>query len=102
MSKKILVIGATGRVGSELVKLLIQNGKSVRIATRNPITVSSRSQNTIDVVEFDYERPQTFAPALVGIEKIFLTGRLGTITRIKLQYLLSTKQRRRKFNISWI
>jgi uncharacterized protein YbjT (DUF2867 family) len=39
MSKKILVIGATGRVGSELVKLLIQNGESVRVATRNPITV---------------------------------------------------------------
>ena len=77
MSKKILVIGATGRVGSELVKLLIQNGESVRVATRNPITVSSRFQNTLDIVEFDYEQPQTFAPALVGIEKIFLTVRPG-------------------------
>jgi len=77
MSKKILVVGATGRVGSELVKLLIQNGESIRVATRNPLAVSSRFQNTIDVVEFDYERPQTFTPALVGIDKIFLTVRPG-------------------------
>ena len=77
MSKTILVIGATGRVGSELVKLLVQNGESVRAATRNPSPVPSRFQNTVDVVEFDYERPQTFAPALVGVEKVFLTVRPG-------------------------
>jgi uncharacterized protein YbjT (DUF2867 family) len=63
MSKQILVIGATGRVGSELVKLLIRNGESVRAATRNPSKVSSRFPNTVDIVEFDYDRPQTFAPA---------------------------------------
>ncbi len=77
MSKTILIIGATGRVGSELVKLLTQNGKSVRAATRNPSTVSSRFQNAVDLVEFDYERPQTFTPALVGVEKLFLTVRPG-------------------------
>ena len=77
MSKQILVIGATGRVGSELVKLLIQNGESVRAATRNPSTALSRFHNTVDVVEFDYDRPQTFAPALAGVEKVFLTVRPG-------------------------
>jgi uncharacterized protein YbjT (DUF2867 family) len=77
MLKAILVIGATGRIGSELVKLLTQNGESVRAATRNPSTVSSRFPNTVDVVEFDYERPQTFAPALVGVEKVFLIVRPG-------------------------
>ena len=77
MSKQILVIGATGRVGSELVKLLIQNGESVRAATRNPSTALSRFHNTVDVVEFDYDRPQTFAPALADIEKVFLTVRPG-------------------------
>jgi len=77
MTKEILVIGATGRIGSELVKLLSQNGESVRVATRNPSTVSSRFQDSVDVVEFDYERPQTFAPALIGVEKVFLTVRPG-------------------------
>jgi uncharacterized protein YbjT (DUF2867 family) len=77
VSKKILVIGATGRVGSELVKLLTQNGEVVRAVSRNPSTVLSKFQNTVEVVEFDYERPSTFAPALVGIEKVFLTVRPG-------------------------
>ena len=77
MSKQILVIGATGRVGSEIVKLLIQNGESVRGATRNPSTVSSRFHKSVDVIEFDYDRPQTFAPALAGVEKVFLTVRPG-------------------------
>jgi uncharacterized protein YbjT (DUF2867 family) len=77
MSKKILVIGATGRVGRELVKLLVGNGEAVRAATRNPAALASRFQNTLEVVEFDYERPQTFAPALNGVEKIFLSVRPG-------------------------
>jgi uncharacterized protein YbjT (DUF2867 family) len=77
MSNQILVIGATGRVGSELVKLLIENGESVRAATRNPVTNASRFYNSVDVVEFDYDRPQTFAPALIGVEKIFLSVRPG-------------------------
>src|ERR1035437_4716440 len=77
MSKQILVIGVTGRVGGELVKLLVRNGESVRAATRNPSTVSSRFHNTVDVVEFDYDRPQTFAPALAGVGKVFLIVRPG-------------------------
>jgi uncharacterized protein YbjT (DUF2867 family) len=77
MSKKVLVIGATGRIGSELVKLLVQNDLAVRAASRNPSTDSSKFQNTVEVVEFDYEKPQTFASALVGVEKVFLTVRPG-------------------------
>jgi uncharacterized protein YbjT (DUF2867 family) len=77
MTKKTLVIGATGRVGGELVKLLTQHGEVVRCATRNPLTASSKFVNTVEIVEFDYERPHTFAPALVGVEKIFLTVRPG-------------------------
>lgn len=77
MSNTILVIGATGRVGSELVRLLTRGGESVRAATRNPSTASSRFHNSVDVVEFDYDRPQTFAPALVGVDRVFLTVRPG-------------------------
>jgi len=77
MSKLILVIGATGRVGSELVRLLIRNGDSVRVATRNPSMISSGLHNKVDVIEFDYDQPQTFAPALAGVNKIFLTARPG-------------------------
>jgi uncharacterized protein YbjT (DUF2867 family) len=77
MSKRILVIGATGRVGSELVKLLVQNGDSVRAATRNPSAVSTRFNKSVELVEFDYDRPETFAPAVERVEKIFLILRPG-------------------------
>jgi uncharacterized protein YbjT (DUF2867 family) len=75
MSEKVLVIGATGKTGSELVNLFIQNGKTVRAATRNPSTVSSKFPRSVEFVEFDYDRPQTFAPALTGVEKLFLMAR---------------------------
>lgn len=78
MSKPILVVGATGRVGRELVKLLVQHGESVRVATRNPSLASSRFDNrTVHAVEFDYDRPETFAPAIAGAERVFLTVRPG-------------------------
>jgi uncharacterized protein YbjT (DUF2867 family) len=77
MSDQILVIGATGRVGNELVKLLIQSGESVRAATRNPSTIESRFHSAVEAVAFDYERPETFAPALEGVGKVFLSVRPG-------------------------
>lgn len=77
MSKKVLVIGATGRVGGELVKLLSGNGADVRAAARKPLIAQSKFPNTVECVEFDYDKPETFAPALAGVEKIFLSVRPG-------------------------
>ncbi len=77
MSKKVFVIGATGRIGSELVKLLVQNNHAVRAASRNPSADSSKFQKIVEVVEFDYDKPQTFASALIGVEKIFLIVKPG-------------------------
>jgi uncharacterized protein YbjT (DUF2867 family) len=75
MSEKILVTGSTGRVGGELVKILISNRKTLRLAARSPSAVY-KGQST-EVVEFDYDRPETFAPALSGIDKVFLVARPG-------------------------
>ena len=77
MSRKILIIGATGRVGVELVRMLTEKGEAVRAATRNPATVSARLPSVVEVVEFDFERPQTFAPALRGVANVFLMARPG-------------------------
>jgi uncharacterized protein YbjT (DUF2867 family) len=75
MSERILVTGSTGKVGGELVKILIRNGKTLRAATRNP---SARNkEQSVESIEFDYDRPETFAPALSEIEKVFLVARPG-------------------------
>ena len=73
MSEKILVVGATGRVGSELVKLLVRKGETVKAATRNPSM--NRLAASVEATSFDFDRPQTFAPALNDVRKVFLMAR---------------------------
>jgi uncharacterized protein YbjT (DUF2867 family) len=75
MSERILVIGSTGKVGGELVNILIRNRKIFCAATRNP-SVRNKEQS-VKFVEFDYDRPETFAAALSGIDKVFLMARPG-------------------------
>jgi uncharacterized protein YbjT (DUF2867 family) len=77
MPQKILVTGATGKVGGELVRLLNEKGESVRAATRSPSTASTRLPFLTEAVEFDFDRPETFAPALRGVAKVFLIARPG-------------------------
>lgn len=75
MNGHILIIGATGSVGSELVSLLIPTGARVRAASRKPAGQLSTSE--VEFVEFDFDRPQTFAPALHGVDRVFLIARPG-------------------------
>ena len=77
MSGRMLIIGATGRVGVELVRLLTQKGEAIRAATRSPSTASARLPCFAEAVEFDFDRPETFAPALKGVAKVFLIARPG-------------------------
>jgi uncharacterized protein YbjT (DUF2867 family) len=77
MAGKILITGATGKVGTELVKILVKNGQAVRAATRNPSAAALKFKESLETVEFDYEQPETFTPALTGIEKVFLVARPG-------------------------
>ncbi len=77
MSGSILVVGATGRTGTELVKLLVKHGEHVRAATRNPKKNTLTLPGGAEPVEFDFERSETFPPALRGVEKVFLMARPG-------------------------
>jgi uncharacterized protein YbjT (DUF2867 family) len=76
MSEQVLVIGATGSVGSELVTLLDRLGEKVRAATREPAAARS-PHSAVEFVEFDFERPQTFAATLDGVDRVFLIARPG-------------------------
>ena len=76
MAGRILVIGATGSVGSELVSQLVQAGQQVKAATRTPASVQPMNA-AVEYVEFDFERPQTFANALTGVDRAFLIARPG-------------------------
>jgi uncharacterized protein YbjT (DUF2867 family) len=69
--QKILVIGSTGKVGQSLVQHLVQAGEQVRAATRNPQAVTSHIKG-VEPVRFDYTDPSTFAPALEGVDRVFV------------------------------
>lgn len=74
MTQDILVLGATGAVGSRLLNELLARGEQVRAASRRPITDNRPS---LRWVQFDLEDPRTFAAALAGVKKVFLIARPG-------------------------
>jgi len=75
----ILVTGATGNVGREVVNLLLSGGEKVVAVTRNP--AKSALPDSAHVVGGDPSRPQTLTPALRGVDAVFISPRaLGDAT----------------------
>ena len=59
----ILVLGATGKTGTRVAKKLTARGLSVRTAARSGADV-----------RFDWDETGTYAPALDGIDRVYLLG----------------------------
>ena len=72
MSDRILVTGATGIVGSELVGLLVREGVEVKAGTRNPGRARGLFPDNVEVVELDYRQPATFDAAVEWADRVFL------------------------------
>ncbi|ASU84102.1 hypothetical protein CDO52_16075 [Nocardiopsis gilva YIM 90087] len=68
----ILVTGATGNIGRNVVQGLVEKGEGprVRALTRNP--QAARLPEGVDVVQGDLLRPDTLTPALQGVATMFL------------------------------
>jgi uncharacterized protein YbjT (DUF2867 family) len=65
----ILVTGATGNVGSEVVSALLAAGEPVRTLIRG---ASASAPAGVEVAAGDLDRPETLAPALTGVDAVFL------------------------------
>ena len=72
MNHPILVCGALGNVGTQVVKSLLQQGAPVRAAEPSPEAVRHHFGQGLEAVRFDFHRPETFAPALQGVKRMFL------------------------------
>lgn len=74
MSHTILVTGATGTVGSEVIKALTNRGVTVRAGVHSIIKGERLKQLNPDVqlVEVDYARPATLHVALTGVDRVFM------------------------------
>ena len=67
---RILIIGATGRVGRQLLAQLPATGVRVRALARNPHTAGLPPH--VDVVRGDLTLPETLDGCLDGIDAVFL------------------------------
>ncbi len=74
LSPKILVTGATGRVGSEVVKIFHQNEIKVRAGVRSLEKARRQmGEDNVEFAELDYFATDTVKKSLSGIEAVFLS-----------------------------
>lgn len=81
---KILVTGATGNVGKEVIRLLLLQNCHVCAAVRNPQVAQQRFGNNIEYVLFDFTNPNTFRDAFANVNKLFLV-RPPALTNVRQQ-----------------
>ena len=67
----ILVTGATGTVGKEVVRQLLDRGQPVRVFTRDK-TKANHLGNRVEYAIGDLDKPDTLEAAMRGVERVFL------------------------------
>ncbi len=67
----ILVTGATGTVGKEVVRQLLDQGQPVRVFTRDKRQVIHLG-NRVEYAIGDLDKPETLVAAMRGVERVFL------------------------------
>ncbi|WP_406235150.1 SDR family NAD(P)-dependent oxidoreductase [Nocardia sp. NBC_01009] len=71
----ILITGATGTIGSEIVRQLAARGEQVRAVTRDPQRAQLPAE--VEVVRGDYTDTASMAAAMSGADAVFIVGVLG-------------------------
>ena len=72
MEKTVLVTGASGNLGRDVVKTLSNKGYQVKAATRDVRKIST--SKSVTAVRFDYAEPDTFTDALDAVGGLFLVA----------------------------
>jgi uncharacterized protein YbjT (DUF2867 family) len=72
MADRILVTGATGKIGRELVGRLLERGMAVRAATRFPDSAREAFGSEVEIVELDFDVTATWSAAVQWVDRVFL------------------------------
>jgi uncharacterized protein YbjT (DUF2867 family) len=70
----IVVTGATGNVGSEVVAALAQRGLPARAVVRDRDAAAATMPAGVEAIQGDLELPESLTPALRGADSVFLLG----------------------------
>ena len=68
----ILITGATGNNGAEILKILTAHGVPVRAMVRDLSRTDAIQAPNVEIVEGDFDRPETLLTGLDGVERAFL------------------------------
>ncbi len=90
----ILITGATGTSGVEIVKLLSQRGVKFRALVRNPSKAEAISGLPgVQIVKGDLSEPASLAPALEGVERaLFLSSPAADQAKIQGNFIDAAKR----------
>ncbi len=93
MTNTILVLGATGNVGSQVVKELVEAGANVRAAVRSPQKAAALKSDKVSLTEFDTEKPETFDTAFADVDKVFLiTTLIPNLVEVQTNLVAAAKK----------
>ncbi|HSV40696.1 MAG TPA: SDR family oxidoreductase [Nocardioidaceae bacterium] len=70
----ILVIGATGKIGGEVARLLTESKAPVRALVRDPAKAQALSNLGVELATGDLSDPASLDPAMQGVERVFLAS----------------------------
>lgn len=83
---KMLVTGATGKLGSKVVETLLKSvpASQLAVSVRNPEKAEGLRARGVDVRQGDFDRPETLDAAFAGIDRILIISADGdNETRIR-------------------
>ncbi len=76
MGEKILVIGTTGTLGSEVVKQLSKDTSdiNIRAAIHSFENISKVRYPGVEAIQIDYDKQKSLSKAFDGIDKLFFAN----------------------------
>ena len=83
---KMLVTGATGKLGSKIVEKLLETvpADQLAVSVRNPEKAEALRARGVDVRHGDFDRPETLESAFRGIDRLLIISADGdNETRIR-------------------